>query len=252
MGWPCASLMSQLLDPMLHRVLEPEVMDTPEEARAYDDMDHSEVNRRFVDDFLEFVDGSAVRSDAAGAAGGAGSEPLSGEILDVGAGTAQIPIELARRSDRFRIWAIDLSVAMLELARRNVEIAGLRHLIRTDLVDAKGLPYADNHFAAVISNSIIHHIPEPGQVLLESWRTLAPGGAIFFRDLARPDNEQELARIVDVNAAGATGHQRKLFAESLHAALSLDEVRGLVRSLGLDPTAATLTSDRHWTFRARK
>ena len=33
---------------MLPRVLEPEVMDTAEEARDYDTMDHSEVNRRFV------------------------------------------------------------------------------------------------------------------------------------------------------------------------------------------------------------
>jgi hypothetical protein len=37
---------------MLPRVLEPEVMDTPEEARDYDAMDHSAVNRVFVADFL--------------------------------------------------------------------------------------------------------------------------------------------------------------------------------------------------------
>ena len=37
---------------MLPRVLEPEVMDSPEEARDYDAMDHAEVNRRFVADFL--------------------------------------------------------------------------------------------------------------------------------------------------------------------------------------------------------
>ena len=34
------------------RVLEPEVMDTPEEARDYDAMDHAAVNRVFVADFL--------------------------------------------------------------------------------------------------------------------------------------------------------------------------------------------------------
>ena len=37
---------------MLPRVLEPEVMDKPEEAREYDAMDHSAVNLRFVADFL--------------------------------------------------------------------------------------------------------------------------------------------------------------------------------------------------------
>jgi hypothetical protein len=37
---------------MLDRILEPEFMDTAEEARDYDSMDHAEVNRRFVDDLL--------------------------------------------------------------------------------------------------------------------------------------------------------------------------------------------------------
>jgi hypothetical protein len=40
---------------MLQRVLEPEVMDTAEEAIDYDRMDHREVNRRFVDDFLHAI-----------------------------------------------------------------------------------------------------------------------------------------------------------------------------------------------------
>ena len=42
----------------LERILEPEVMDSPEEATNYDSMDHREVNRRFVEDLLERVQGS--------------------------------------------------------------------------------------------------------------------------------------------------------------------------------------------------
>src|SRR5207248_821221 len=42
---------------MLPRVLEPEVMDSPEEARDYDAMEHAAVNRVFVDDFLKLWDG---------------------------------------------------------------------------------------------------------------------------------------------------------------------------------------------------
>ena len=38
---------------MLPRVLEPEVMDTVAEAVDYNSMDHSEVNRLFVDNFLD-------------------------------------------------------------------------------------------------------------------------------------------------------------------------------------------------------
>ena len=39
---------------MLPRVLEPEVMDSPDEARDYDAMDHGQVNRAFVNDLLAF------------------------------------------------------------------------------------------------------------------------------------------------------------------------------------------------------
>ena len=46
----------------MKRILEPEVMDTREEAEAYDTMDHSSVNRLFVDDLLELLhdDGGAA------------------------------------------------------------------------------------------------------------------------------------------------------------------------------------------------
>jgi hypothetical protein len=53
-------------------------------------------------------------------------------------------------------------------------------------------------------------------------------------------------------AADADAHQRQMFADSLHAALTLDEVRAAVQSLGFDPDTVQLTSDRHWTWSARK
>jgi ubiquinone/menaquinone biosynthesis C-methylase UbiE len=218
---------------MLTRVLEPEVMDTPEEALAYDAMDHSEVNRLFVDHFL-----------AAG--------PPAGEVLDVGTGTAQIPVELARRTDQYRVTAIDLSTSMLDVAKAKVEVAGLTHLIRLDRIDAKRLPYPDGRFAAVISNSIIHHIPEPEHVLAEAWRVLAPGGLAFVRDLVRPADNAEVRRLVETYAAGCTPHQRQLFEDSLRAALSLSEIRDLISDLGLDPRNVSQTSDRHWTWRQHK
>src|SRR5829696_7370650 len=87
--------------PMLPRVLEPEVMDTPEEARDYDAMDHATVNRAFVADFLALWDGR-------------------GPVLDVGTGTAQIPIELARWFAVGEVLAIDLAEEMLAVGRANV------------------------------------------------------------------------------------------------------------------------------------
>ena len=77
---------------MLPRVLEPEAMDTPEEARDYDAMDHGEVNARFVADFL-------------GPTGRAAEARSSTSAPD----PAQIPIALCRADPMARVLGIDLA-----------------------------------------------------------------------------------------------------------------------------------------------
>ncbi|MBI1918943.1 MAG: class I SAM-dependent methyltransferase [Planctomycetes bacterium] len=220
---------------MLERVLEPEVMDSAEEAHDYDAMDHTTVNRVFVDDFLAVWDSR--------------DNPL----LDVGTGTAQIPIELCRRTPaEVCVVAIDLAEHMLRVGRANIRRAGLDERIDLVLCDAKGMSSQGERFGGVISNSIVHHIPEPRRVLAEMVRVVVPGGLLFVRDLLRPPDETTLAGLVDQYAAGANDHQRKMFADSLHAALTLAEVRALVEGLPFDPSTVRQTSDRHWTWCARR
>jgi len=217
---------------MLDRVLEPEVMDSAEEARDYDTMDHRTVNRIFAADFLAVWQGQ-------------------GPVLDVGAGTAQIPIELCKQATGFRIVAIDLAEHMLALGRDNVRAAGLEQRIALERQDAKQLSYEHGSFGAVISNSIVHHIPEPQRVLAEMVRVLQPGGVLFVRDLLRPPDLATLRQLVHSYAGDANAHQQKMFAESLHAALTLTEIRQLAAELGFDPATIQQTTDRHWTWSAR-
>jgi ubiquinone/menaquinone biosynthesis C-methylase UbiE len=146
--------------------------------------------------------------------------------------------------------AADAAVSMLEQARYNLEIESLTHRIQLTHVDAKRLLFADGMFDVTISNSIVHHIPEPIMVLREAARVTRAGGLLFFRDLMRPESEAELDRLVQLYAAGANNHQRQLFAESLHAALSLAEMQALVVTLGFDGKGVEQTSDRHWTWTA--
>ena len=228
---------------MIHRVLEPEVMDTADEAVDYDSMDHAEVNRRFAGDFLEAV----AEKNGAGGARNRGAGP----VLDLGTGTAQIPIELCRQSG-FDVVAVDAADAMLSVARGNLERAGLADRITLRHVDAKRLPFADAEFQFVMSNSIVHHIPEPRDVLAEAVRVLASGGLIFFRDLLRPATEDELMDLVNTYAGGANPKQRKMFSDSLHAALTVDEMQSLVAELGFNAHSVRATSDRHWTWAARR
>jgi ubiquinone/menaquinone biosynthesis C-methylase UbiE len=225
---------------MLNRILEPEVMDTAEEAIDYDRMDHSHVNRLFVDDFmLALTDTNRLVH-----------QPCC--VFDAGTGTALIPIELMQRGFQGTVVASDLAQAMLVVARQNVQRAGFADSIELVLRDCKQLPELDSTYHAVMSNSIVHHIPEPRIVMRELWRVLKPGGVLFVRDLMRPDNLDRLEQLVKTYAGEANDHQQKMFRESLHAALTLSEVREILMELGISADAVRATSDRHWTICAVK
>lgn len=218
---------------MLARQLEPELMDDPQEAVTYDEMDHSEVNRRFVDDLL---------------AGG----PVGPDILDLGTGTARIPIELCGRVADCRVLASDGAISMLDVARYNVAVASMDYRIQLHRGDAKALEIDDETFDAVISNSLIHHLPEPERAIAEIVRLTRPGGRIFVRDLCRPDSAEAVEELVERIAGSEAPAAQTMFRQSLYAALTLDEIQALVAQHGFPPEDVTMTSDRHWTWQSRR
>src|SRR5690606_23745554 len=118
-------------------------------------------------------------------------------------------------------------------AKENIARARLQDRVMLEKVDAKSMPYPNAAFATSVSNSIIHHIPEPRAVLAEMVRVTAPGGLGFVRDLARPPTDADVDRLVelyggerpvDPQAQASYEHQRALFRASLKAALTLDEI----------------------------
>jgi ubiquinone/menaquinone biosynthesis C-methylase UbiE len=217
----------------LSRVLEPELIESQEEAFDYDAMDHLEANQKFVNDLLA-------------------AERVAGEVLDLGTGPAAIPIEMCERTTRVQILAVDLSVAMLDLARGNIEVAEWTDRIKLDRIDAKQLPYEEGRFACVMSNSLVHHSPTPSILLKEAVRVTAPGGFLFFRDLVRPDDDAAVRRLMDKYAIDDNRHQRRMYENSLRAALTLEEIQAEVAALGFSPETVRITSDRHWTWSAKK
>ena len=212
----------------MQRVLEPEVMDSLEEALEYDSMDFTEVNSAFA------------RSAAV-------LGPVFGNVLDAGTGTARIPIALCAMRPHWHLTCIDLSANMLKVGAQNVEQAGVRSQISLELIDAKAMPYPDNYFDMVISNSIIHHLPDPLPFLREVRRVLKPNGAIFLRDLLRPEDERIRDNLVEMYAGDCNEHQKQLFRDSLQAAFTLDEIETMIQNAGLDGLRIYESSDRHWT-----
>ena len=222
---------------ILARVLEPEIMDSPEEANDYNDMDHSAVNVQFVTDLLDFAKERDFEIE---------------DVLDIGTATALIPIELCNRLDTCRVMAIDMAINMLELARYNIEADGMIERIQLGKVDAKAMGYDDGMFDCVMTNSIVHHMADPIICLREAVRVTREGGLLFARDLMRPDTSEQVQALVQTYAGDENTHSQQMFDDSLRASLSLEEIRALVQELGFDPQTVYASSDRHWTWAAIK
>ena len=213
----------------MQRILEPEVMDSWEEATEYDAMDFTEINAAFAHRAIELV------------------ESPTATILDAGTGTARIPILIAQQRSQWQIIGIDMAESMLKIGRNNVDNAALQQQISLELVDAKHLPYQNGKFDMVISNSLIHHLPNPLPFLQELQRVLKPNGAILLRDLIHPPSEEIINSLVESIGEEYNEHQKKLFRDSLHAAFTLDEVNDLVQQAGVSNVTVYQSSDRHWT-----
>ncbi len=211
----------------MQRVLEPEVMDTWEEAAEYDAMDFTQVNTAFAQRAIELG-------------------PPSGLVLDAGTGTARIPILICRQRSLWQVIGIDLSQNMLLLGARNVEQAGLQQQIALEWVDAKQLPYPDGQFDVVISNSLVHHLPNSLPFFVELQRVLKPSGSLLIRDLIRPSEAAVMHTLVEQIGAEYNEPQKKLCRDSLQAGLTLDEVQELLLEAGLERVKYQ-SSDLHWT-----
>lgn len=198
------------------RVLENEAMATIKEVRAYDGLVQKYMNilhAGFVETVLNLG-------------------PVRGKALEVGTGTGRISIELARNNPDFTVWAIDLSEPMLQVGRENEQQAGVMGRVHFTRGDAKRLPFPDRTFDLVFSHNMMHHLPEPIQMVKDMVRVLKPDGGFFLRDLFR---QTSWIRRLHVTVFGATYDpiMKRQYNDSIRAALSRPEWEKLFRSLPL-------------------
>jgi len=200
-------------------------MDSPEQAAAYDAMDHQQVNEAFVQ-----------RLEQLGA---------HGRMLDLGTGPGDIPLRVCERIADARVFAVDLSESMLEIARRKLLAGPFGGRVTFQRMDVKDLSFEADSFDTVFSNTILHHLPEPKPMLAEAWRVLKPGVALLVRDLYRPENESQLEQLVAACTSEATAEQRAMFRASLKAAFTPQELLDLVDALGMTGVQVVIDTDRH-------
>ena len=212
----------------VNRILEPELMENEAQARAYAEADFSQENQGFVDRFRAYF-----------------PDFSEGHVLDLGCGPGDIPIRFARATPGCLVIGVDASAAMVQLAEEAVRQAGLsgRIIFLCERFQAVALGEPAD---AAISNSLLHHVPNPLQFWHKLRLAVKPGSPVLVMDLLRPESPEEAQAIVDLYAAGAPDILRRDFYNSLLAAFTEDEVAAQLAEMNLSRLIIDVPDDRHW------
>jgi SAM-dependent methyltransferase len=213
----------------MERVPEPELMEDAQQAAAYAAADFSEPHQAFVEHFRRLF--PAFRG---------------GLVLDLGCGPADVTLRFARAYPQARLLGVDGSQPMLDLARAAIARAGLEHRVALERLRLPDARLAGAGYDALICNSLLHHLAEPGVL----WQTVASaarsGAPVLVMDLLRPDSPEAAAALVERHAAQASPILRRNFYHSLLAAYRPCEVEAQLRAAGLAHFRVAVVSDRHW------
>lgn len=136
---------------------------------------------------------------------------LQGPCLEIGCGEGNNLFRLTRHAD---CYGIDLFRRKLQFASKEVPAA------RLATASAEQLPFADGSFQTVVIRDVLHHMEDPGAVLGEAMRVLAPGGRFW---LLEPNSRNPVVRL-QIGLVPAEAGARKF---------NRDYVAGLLRDLPL-------------------
>lgn len=212
----------------MDRVLEPELMDDPEQARAYARADFEKENQGFVERFHEYF-----------------PDFTEGRVLDLACGPADIPLRFALRYPACHVIGVDASAPMIQIGEQAVQQAGMTARITLRCERFEQLAGA-NIAEAAISNSLLHHVQNPLQFWHRLRQLVRPGSPVLVMDLLRPESPEEAQAIVDRYAAGEPEILRRDFYNSLLAAFTEDEVTTQLARMNLTRLLIDVPDDRHW------
>ena len=212
----------------MKRIPELELMDDPEQARAYAGADFSEPHQAFVERFAQCFPRHRPR-----------------RVLDLGCGAADITIRFARTHSGCDLTGVDGAPAMLALAREAIKRVKLDHRVHLREVRLPDTTLAQHAFDTLISNSLLHHLADP-QVL---WRAVGdcaePGAAVFIMDLRRPDTREQAGRLVEEYADAEPEVLKRDFFNSLLASYRPEEIVAQLARVNLSCLRVEAVGDRH-------
>jgi len=131
-------------------------------------------------------------------------------ILDIGCGTGYLTRLLIDKFPKSTVVALDLSEHMVKYTRKQHRMRmpwhGKRHAC---VADGCSLPFSDASFDLVTSNLAMQWVAEPGDMMAEMRRMLAPNGLMLFSTFGRrtlAELRQSLAEISQDDTSAKAGH----------------------------------------------
>ncbi len=134
----------------------------------------------------------------------------TGRVLEVAIGTG---LNLEHYPDKAALTGIDLSPAMLQLARQRVRDLG--RVVDLRVGDAEALEFPDASFDSVVCTFSLCAIPDHRRAIAEMVRVLRPGGTLLLADhVAAPHPAlravQRIAELVSVPLGGEHFRRRPI------------------------------------------
>jgi len=149
-------------------------------------------------------------------------------VLDLGCGTGRHCVYLAR--SKFDVIGADTSETALRMANRWIRKERLSSVTFVQGTIAS-LPFAKNHFDAVIGISVIHHAMKKDilKTIAEIYRTLKNGGIFFANLISVKDPRYGTGQQVEKNTFRIPEAFEERRFEELHHFFTKKEVTGLLR-----------------------